>query len=168
MAFYKKKYHDIHIGKATYTISGIETKTVLGKSQQNYNGGMKLTVESGQLEIRAKTLKDYYWYHADIDWTKNSHAGTSTIGLSGANLNFFAAFHVGSFIMSCATAINVTSYGRWLWGNYNAIQVLYTLSGKKSTVEVEENRTLTKKVLNAVKFVSVKNHDVRAGKSNYS
>ncbi len=165
MAFYKQLYHDVHIGPATYDITGKETKIIGGQSKQDYKGGMHMTIGAGQLEIRAAILRDMSLIHHEIDWTKNSHANVATISSYGVNLNAYGVFHLAAGV-SCASSMTVTSCGIGLWANYNFLQVLVTMSGQKFSTTTKNERSPKRNALSAIKFITVKKHNINAARSN--
>ncbi|MGX9935512.1 hypothetical protein ACVFVO_09010 [Advenella kashmirensis] len=165
MALYKQLYHDVHIGPATYDITGKETKNVDGQSKQDYKGGMKLTVGAGQLEFRAAILRDISLMHSDIDWNRSSSANVATISSYGVNLNAYGVFHLAAGL-SAASGMTVTSCGIALWGNYHLLQVLVTMSAKKFSNTTKNERSPKRNVLSAIKFITVNKHNINAARSN--
>lgn len=161
MALYTGNYKDIYKEKATYDIKGTETKTVKGESAQDYKSGLNLTIESGKLEIRAKTLWDTSHLNFDFDDTHDTKAGSLNLSVFAANVNAFGFFWVQSWGMSWASGHIVTSNGVLLWVNANPFQILMTRSLRTFA---DSNKEMTGKrfSLSGLRMVTVKSQIAQA------
>ncbi len=167
MAWYKGTYTDQYVGHAQYYITGPDSKTVIGKSTQYYKGGMKLTVESGTLDIRAETRRD------TAEWTKYNfkpmlwkESKFSSVSGVAINLNVFGTFNVlPGFVY--AQGKTVTSCGIYRWVNAYSLQVLVTAL-KKDFVKNTRDRKFREQILAAIKYRTVAAHTVVAQKSQVS
>ena len=170
MARYQGTYTDIYKLKATYNVvNGKETKTVIGESTQNYKSGMTLNINSGKLEIRAKTLLDTAKVASwDFDDSHDSKADHLSMSIYGSNVNVFGFFMVKALWMAWASGSIVTSNGVALWINANPIQVLYTVGSLSGFNEVEKTKTGKKTRSSGIRMVTVKSEHVKSNKSNVS
>ncbi len=167
MAWYQGTYTDLYTGHAQYNITGPDSKTVIGKSTQYYKGGMKLTVESGTLEIRADTRRDTakaaHFNFKPIYWDESKVFAVSGVGI---NLNVFGTFNVfPGFVY--AQGKTVTSWGMFRWVNAYSLQVLVTVL-KCDFVKNTRKRSKREQILALVKYRTTAAHTVVAQKSQVS
>lgn len=136
MARYKGNYKDhfIEAATATYTINLVETKIVTGKSNNYFRPGMSLTTTSGKIKIEADTLNETI---TSLDQRNVKVAGyNDTIGkfttksFIWGNINLY-----GLFFLTCGNTNSfgtiVTSNGKRVWRNKNALQVLITIASRE-------------------------------------
>jgi len=165
MAWYKGAYKDIYGGAANYTVGGSESKTVGCYSCQTYSQGMDITVKAGKLEMNAAVLfDDARWLRHDFNTHRNTQSSEATVTLAGVNLNYFMFF-----IVSCLSTNSVgrvvTSHGQMVWINANLVKFNITKNRTKFNRQYKE-RTTSKKIFHAIRYVKTGNEHLTAKTEN--